>query len=125
MQFSGKDFRRTPASGKRFVLAKVQAVAVGESEGTPRSGEFALKANGRTFSQEDGMTNPLTSPVEGTPYGGVYDPKPGESYSWYVVWTAPQQISTDAMTVQWTSREESSGVQGESARWTKGGSSSR
>ncbi|WP_080503427.1 hypothetical protein [Halococcus thailandensis] len=124
VQISGKDSRRTPPSGERFVLAKVQAVAVGESEGTPRSGEFALKANGRTFSQEDGLTNPLTSPVEGTPYGGVYDPNSGRTYSWYAVWTAPEQISTDAMTVQWTSREESSGVQGESARWTKDGSNS-
>ena len=120
----GGTTRRTPPSGKRFVLAKVQAVVVGESEGTPRSSEFALKAGAQTFTKADGMTNPLVSPVEGTPYGGVYDPD-GGTYSWYVVWTVPQQVSLKDVFVVWTSQEGSTGAQGETARWTKGGRSSR
>ncbi|MGN8216733.1 hypothetical protein ACTG0T_00040 [Halococcus morrhuae DSM 1307] len=123
VQLAGDEpIQRTAPSGKRFVIAKVRATAVGRSDGTPRGDEFQLKANGQTFAQADEVTRPLISPVEGEPYGGVYDPDSGDSFSWYVVWTAPKQVPTDAMTVQWTSREDSSGVRGESARWTKGGS---
>ena len=117
----GEPTRRTPPSGQRFVLARIQVAVVGESQRTPLSSEFRLQSGSQTFTQADEMTQPLVAPVEGTPYGGgTYGPETGETDSWYVVWTAPQQVSLTDMTVVWASQGSSTGAQGETARWTEG-----
>src|SRR5699024_9821735 len=94
VKLSGFDetYHRTPPSGEKYILARVEATAVGNSEGTPFSSEFRLKTDTQTFTHAEQMNHPLAEPVEGTPYGGLYSPDTGESYSWYVVWTAPQQV---------------------------------
>lgn len=117
----GEPERRTPSSGNRFVLARVQVAVVGESQRMPLTSEFLLQSGSQTFTQA-GLTQPLVAPVEGTPYGGgTYDPETGTTASWYVVWSAPQQVSLSNMSVGWTSQDSSTGAQGETARWTEGG----
>lgn len=119
----GETTRRTPPSGNRFVLARVQSAVVGESQRMPLTPEFLLQSGSQTFTQAV-LTQPLVAPVEGTPYGGgTYDPETGTTASWYVVWTAPQQVSLSDMTVVWMSQDSSTGAQGETARWTQGGPS--
>jgi hypothetical protein len=121
----GDPTRHTPPAGKRFVLARVEVAVVGESQRTPLSSEFRLKSGSQTFTQAE-ISQPLVAPVEGTPYGGgTYDPETGTTASWYVVWTAPQQVSLSDMAVVWKSSRNSTGAQGETARWTKGGTTSR
>jgi hypothetical protein len=63
----------------------------------------------------------LVAPVEAPLYNGYYDPDKGETEEGYLVWSVPKQVPLADLTVWWTSREPSTGTEGETVRWTKGG----
>ncbi|WP_273837456.1 hypothetical protein [Halococcus sp. PRR34] len=115
----------SPPTGKRFVLVNVEATAVGQSEGVPFADGFAVRSASKMFEQASGVNQSLVTPVEGDLYSGVYDPDEGETFSGYLVFSVPQQVSLGELTVKWTSTDDSTGGISESARWTKGGSRSR
>jgi hypothetical protein len=67
----------------------------------------------------------LVTPVEGPLYSGVYDPDRDETRSGYLVFSVPRQVPLGELTVEWTSSDDVTDGTNESARWTKGGSSSQ
>jgi hypothetical protein len=113
--------RTTPLPGDRLVLVHIRSVTVGPSQGTPFGTEFTLRVGSRTFEKRTNMCEELVSPVDGRVYDGVYDPAKGETFEGYLVWSVPKQVPLADQTVQWTSREPSTGADGETVRWTKGG----
>jgi hypothetical protein len=113
--------RTTPLPGDRLVLVHIRSVTVGPSQGTPFGTEFTLRAGSRTFEKLTNMSEELVFPVDGRVYQGVYDPAEGETFEGYLVWSVPKQVPLTDLTVWWTSREPSTGADGETVRWTKGG----
>jgi hypothetical protein len=111
----------SPPAGERFVLVQVESVAVGESEGVPFARGFSLRSGSETFERSSAVNQSLVTPVGGYLYDGVYDPETGETFSGYLVFSVPQLVSLSELTVEWTSAEEATGGQNETARWTKGG----
>jgi hypothetical protein len=113
--------RTKPLPGDRLVLVHIRSVTVGPSQGTPFGTEFTLRAGSRTFEKLTNMSEELFFPVDGRVYDGVYDPAEGETFKGYLVWSVPKQVPLTDLTVQWTSQEPSTGSEGETVRWTKGG----
>ena len=111
----------SPPTGERFVLVNVEATAVGRSEGTPFAKGFSLRSGSKTFEQASAVDQSLVTPVEGSLYSGVYDPDEGDMLSGDLVFTVPQQVPLGELTVEWTSTDDSTGGNSETARWTRGG----